>query len=96
MNPELDEQLSALIDGELDEAAAARLRQQIDASPELRQRFLALRGVDERVRGLAGPAVPSDLHARLRARIDGDDGDTGRDTEAKPTAPVARPLARRT
>ncbi len=44
-----DEELSALLDGELDEREAARLRARIAADPALRREFEALQRVHDRL-----------------------------------------------
>lgn len=68
-NAELDEQLSQLIDGELDAASARALRARVAQSPALARRLAELESVDEALRALPAPQVPSDLRLRLRARI---------------------------
>jgi outer membrane biosynthesis protein TonB len=69
MSRDLDEKLSALLDGELPPEEAAALRAEIARSPELAARLAALAAVDEGLRGLPGRAVPADLRARLAARL---------------------------
>jgi hypothetical protein len=62
----LDEELSALLDGELAPAREAELRARAAREPELAARLAALRGVGAALRGLPGPAVPPDLLARVK------------------------------
>ena len=49
MTRNYDEELSALLDGELDEHEAARIRARIAADPALRREFEALQRVHERL-----------------------------------------------
>jgi anti-sigma factor RsiW len=65
MNPELDEKLSALLDGELAPEEAAALRAELARSPELAARFAALAAVDEGLRGLPARGVPTGLRTRV-------------------------------
>ena len=67
--PSIDEPLSALLDGELDPAQERALRARIAAEPRLALRLAELEGVDAAVRELPAPEVPTDLRARLAARI---------------------------
>jgi len=69
MSADLDEKLSALLDGELSATEQAELRARLERSPELRARLEALRQVDARLRALPARQVPGDLAERLRARI---------------------------
>ncbi len=69
MNPELEAQLSALLDGELSPEEAAALRTEIARSPELAERFAALAEVDHELRALPARAVPSALRARVARRV---------------------------
>ncbi len=69
MNPELEAQLSALLDGELSPEEAVALRAEIARSPELAARLAALAAVDDGLRTLPHRAVPSDLRARVAQRI---------------------------
>jgi anti-sigma factor RsiW len=71
MNPELDEKLSALLDGELSPQEEAALRAEIARSPELAARLAAFAGLDERLRALPSRPVPADLHARVAERTRG-------------------------
>jgi anti-sigma factor RsiW len=61
---------SALIDGELSSGRAAEVRAHLEACGHCRARVEALRGVDRDLAGLAPPALPTDLRARLQSRIE--------------------------
>jgi anti-sigma factor RsiW len=93
MNPELDERLSALLDGELSPAEAAALRQEVSRSPELAERLAALAAVDEGVRGLPSRPVPTDLRARLAARLETAIARTPDAARHTPRRPMRRWLA---
>lgn len=69
MNLELDEKLSALIDGELTPIEEAELRGELERSPELRQRLVALEAVDGALRVLPGSEASASLKARLQERL---------------------------
>jgi anti-sigma factor RsiW len=69
MNPELDEKLSALLDGALAPADAEALRAELGRSPELAERLAALRAVDEELRALPSRPVPAALRARVTAQV---------------------------
>ena len=69
----LDEQLSALIDGELDAEQERQLRARIAAEPQLAERLARLEGVDVALRALPGATLPSGLEQSLRDRIDSAD-----------------------
>lgn len=89
------EDLSALLDGELAPAREAEVRAHLEGCAACRDRVGALRGVDEALRAAAPPAVPADLRARLRARIEEADGGT-RAPDAPPrVAPVTPRRSRR-
>ncbi|MCA9504933.1 MAG: hypothetical protein KC616_17725 [Myxococcales bacterium] len=62
--------LSAWIDGELPEAEARALEARMAREPALARRAAALRRVDETLRGIEARPVPTDLRARLAARIE--------------------------
>ncbi len=66
-DPQLDEALSALLDGELDAAAEAELRARLERSPEAAARLRELEGVDSALRGIPEPEVSGDLLARVHA-----------------------------
>lgn len=73
---EIDTDLSALLDGELTDPEAARLRLRMTHSSELAERFAELGAVDGQIRRL-GDQVPSParleaLRERLQMRIDAD------------------------
>jgi anti-sigma factor RsiW len=61
----LDEELSALLDGELGPARQAELRELLARSPEVAARLDALRRVDAALRGIPEREVPGDLLARV-------------------------------
>jgi anti-sigma factor RsiW len=93
MNPELDERLSALLDGELPPAEAAALRAEIARSPELAARLAALAAVDDGVRALPSRPVPVDLRARLAARLEAASARTPDAARHTPRRAVRRWLA---
>jgi negative regulator of sigma E activity len=66
-DPQLDEALSALLDGELDAEAEAALRARLEGSPEAAARLRELEGIDSALRGIPELEVPSDLLARVHA-----------------------------
>jgi hypothetical protein len=65
-----EDDLSAFLDGELDPEREAAVRAALARSPALAARLAELRAVDEGLRGTDAPPVPSDLRARLQARIE--------------------------
>lgn len=65
---DLDRELSALLDGELNATRARQLREEIEADPRLRERLAELESVDERLRALPRAPLPAQLGARLRER----------------------------
>lgn len=72
MNPVQPEELSALLDGELDAARAAEVKARIQADPLLRREFEALRAADAGWRAAADsaaftPAVRLTIDARASA-----------------------------
>lgn len=67
MNPVQPEELSALLDGELDAARAAEVKAQIQADPMLCHEFEALRAVDAGWRAAADSAA---FTSALRLAID--------------------------
>ena len=69
VNPELEERLSALLDGALSAQEEAGLRAELERSPALRERLAALAAVDEALRALPDPEAGSALKERVRARI---------------------------
>ena len=79
----LDEELSALVDGELDAQRSSALRTRAAAEPALAERIAAFEGVGERLRARPGRELGSAARARLRveltARIAGDRGDSAGD-----------------
>lgn len=66
----LDEDLSALLDGELDEARAGELRAMIAAEPALAARLAELESVGARLRELPLPSDTELLRAGLQQKID--------------------------
>jgi len=80
MNPELEEKLSALLDGELAPEEAEALRAELARSPELASHLASLAAVDDGLRALPSPGVPSDLRARVERQI-------REDVPARPRAP---------
>ena len=73
----LDQELSALLDGELSAARQSALRRKVDSDATLRGRLEALSAVDDALEGLAAREVPPDLGPRLRERITRDRRDLG-------------------
>jgi len=73
---EIDTDLSALLDGELAEDEAARLRLRMTHSPKLAERFAELGAIDGQIRRLGdqapSPARLEALRERLQMRIDAD------------------------
>ena len=69
MNLELEEKLSALLDGELTPIEEVELRAELERSPELRQRLAQLEAVDGALRALPGPEATALLKAQLRERL---------------------------
>lgn len=69
-NPELDldAEISAFADGELDLRRAAELEREIEASPLLARRLEAFRQLDRSLSQLSAPELPASLAARTRAR----------------------------
>jgi mycothiol system anti-sigma-R factor len=77
-----DEELSALLDGELSEERETEVRTHTASCPHCTRRLDALRGVDRLLASAPAPPVPHDLRARLDARIA---------AEARRRPPRARP-----
>jgi anti-sigma factor RsiW len=67
----IDQELSALIDGELTAERAAALNARVASDPELKARLSTLEAVNESLRSLTSSAMPADLRARLQRRIEG-------------------------
>jgi anti-sigma factor RsiW len=63
------EDLSALLDGELDSAREAELRAHLAACEACRTHLASLASVNDGLRALAGRPVPGNLEAQLFARI---------------------------
>jgi negative regulator of sigma E activity len=64
-----EEDLSALIDGQLDARRVTEVRVHVDACEHCATCLRELANVDLVLAGLATPPVADDLHARLRARV---------------------------
>jgi anti-sigma factor RsiW len=62
-------QLTAYCDGELDPAAAAEFERRLAADESLRARYSQLMSLQQAVRSLPLAEVPSDLQARVQARL---------------------------
>jgi anti-sigma factor RsiW len=63
-------QLTAYCDGELDPVAAAEFERRLAADESLQARYSRLMSLREAVRSLPLAEVPSDLKARVQARLD--------------------------
>ena len=87
-----DEDLSALLDGELAPAREAELRAHVASCPRCTQHLARLARADEALRALPAAEVPADLATRLRARIE-EEG--GRSSAARGAAPSRRATPRR-
>lgn len=70
---EVDAQLSAYLDGELEAGERAAVEAALARSPALAARLQRLRGVDAALRALPVEAPSEELLARLRARVVADD-----------------------
>lgn len=86
---ERDQELSALLDGELSRERQDVLRAEIASDPHLQERFDALRSVDAELGGLEAPPLPEDLRARLDLKIRA----SAHNPRTRPPAQWARPLA---
>lgn len=86
---ELDAELSALCDGELSVESENQLRSRIDGDTQLSERFAEFASLGAELKALEGPSVPSDLHARLQAKIDASDTNAT-PQPAKPAAATIR------
>jgi anti-sigma factor RsiW len=84
-----EEDLSALIDGELAAGREALLRDHLAGCARCGARLAALRAVDAGLAALPAPAVPEDLRARLEARI------AAADVDARAPGRAAPPRRRR-
>jgi anti-sigma factor RsiW len=83
-----DEELSALIDGELDARRRAEVEVHVAGCAGCARRLAALRSIDAALRSLPSPAVPSALRARLDRRLAAERAEPG-------TRRVPPPSARR-
>lgn len=63
------EQLSAYLDGELDETERVSVERWLESNPDGRQSLAELRGLTEAVRGLPRAAAPEGLAERVEARL---------------------------
>lgn len=71
MNDEiLDQELSEWLDGELAPERVDALRERLTSDAALNARLAELASVNESLRALAPPAIPSDLRTRLQERIE--------------------------
>jgi anti-sigma factor RsiW len=68
-DPILDEELSALIDGELPPAREAEIRERLVEDPAIAARLALLAGVDQSLRAIAAVEPPTHLRELLRERI---------------------------
>jgi negative regulator of sigma E activity len=69
MTSERDERLSALLDGALSVAEEAALREELACDPVLAARLQQIALVNDALRALPARPVPSDLRARLQAKL---------------------------
>ena len=90
LNPRDD--LSALLDGELDAEALAAFEAEVEADEELRSELAGLREVASGLRALAEVRAPDGFLAGVMARIDAGDG-VGEPLFAPIAVAVAPPLA---
>jgi hypothetical protein len=72
LDPALDEALSALVDGELDESRSRELRERAESEPRIARRLAELESLNAQLRALALPQVSASLRAKLQERIDGE------------------------
>jgi len=79
-------QLNAYCDGELDPAAAAEFARRIEADASLKTRYARLMALRQVVRSIPVPDMPSDLQARIQAKLA---------AEAEPPRPSSVTLLRR-
>jgi anti-sigma factor RsiW len=77
MKPITAEELSAYLDGELDQAELAELERRLADSPEAREELEQLSGVVGKVRSLERLAPPDELQHRIQRVIDLEHGATG-------------------
>jgi len=85
-----EEDLSALIDAELDEWREAEVRAHVEACPRCAGRLEALSDVDRALGEVPVPEVPADLSRRLAARLASDAPVALRRRQLASDAPVAR------
>ena len=91
---ELDEDLSALLDGELPAEREATLRARIEADPRLAARLSELAAVDDSLRTLPRREPSAGLGVATRERIAAESAGPGRPLSARGRAPL-RPSGRR-
>jgi anti-sigma factor RsiW len=92
---ELDQDLSALLDGELDENQARSLRERIRNEPALAERFAVLGGLDETLRGLGTTSHSSErvtgVRAELQRRMDAESAEARGEGEGEGLPDAAGP-----
>lgn len=74
--------LTAYCDGELDPAAASEFERRLDTDPSLKDRYLRLMSLRQAIRAIPQVEVPSDLQARIQARLNAEKADGERANEA--------------
>ena len=97
-----EEDLSALLDGELEPAREAEVRAHTAGCARCAERLARLARVDEALRSLPDAETPADLAERLRVRLDEERRrssasaeDRGRSLDARQAPPSQRPQPRR-
>ena len=85
---ELDEDLSALLDGELPAEREASLRARIEADPRLAARLSELAAVDDSLRALPRREPSAALGVATRERIAAESAGPGRPLSARGRAPL--------
>jgi len=90
----LEQDLSALVDGELAESRANELREHVSGCARCTARVDAFEAANVRLASLPVRSVPADLRARLQARIDAEEAESaapdGRRTSLRPPPPTRR------
>jgi negative regulator of sigma E activity len=89
----IDQELSALIDGELTAERAAALNARVASDPELKARLSTLEAVNESLRSLTSSAMPADLRARLQRRIEGGPEAATQSIDSETSMEWGKPLA---
>ena len=97
-----EEDLSALLDGELEPAREAEVRAHTAGCARCAERLARLARVDEALRSLPDAETPADLAERLRVRLEEERRrssasaeDRGRSLDARQAPPSQRPQPRR-